>query len=186
MAGVAALLGLRDAGEVRNGSRVLINGAAGGVGSFAVPLAATMGATVTAVSRPAHLSAVSTWGNPRVIDSTRENLTALGQTFDLVVDIAGNRRIRDLGRVLAPDGICLVVGFSTFGHLVATVLGRRARLLTVDNTIASDLPYLADLACQGAVVPVIDRIYPFAEAQAALTHLHTGHPTGKITVSMSR
>lgn len=197
LAAITALLAVRDDGRVEAGQRVLVNGASGGVGTFAVQLAAAMGAEVTGVCSGRNAELVRSIGAAAVVDRTTTDVTRSGGRFDLVVDIAGGHSAPAFRRVLTHDGTLVVVGGPAgrwvqpaghaFGALalnpfvsqrmtMTDVVGnkdRRANLLTLTE-------YLDD----GRVVPVIGRTYPFAELPAALRYQEDGHASGKVVVTL--
>ncbi|MFD0688937.1 NAD(P)-dependent alcohol dehydrogenase [Actinomadura fibrosa] len=195
MAGHTALQALRDAGRLSAGQRVLINGASGGIGTFAVQLAKVLGAEVTAVCSTRNADLVRSIGADDVVDYTREDFTTRAARYDLLVDIVGNRSLRDLRRPLKPQGtLALVGGLVGGGRLLgpAAQLLRGAlvsrfvsqRIVTVSwKPNAEDLRYLAGLMETGRLTPVIDRTYPFVEVPDALRRLETRHAQGKIVVS---
>ena len=192
VSGVTALQAVRDKGRVRAGERVLVIGASGGVGTFAVQVAAAYGAHVVGVCGPSGAELVRSLGATDVIDYTREEIVDRGGRYDLVVDCAGNRPLSVLRRVLAPRGRLVIVGgegagrwFGVGRQLRATVLSPflRQRLGTfIAVTRDADLLTLKDLAEQGKLTPVIDRAYPLADAAAAIAHLKAGHPQGKVVL----
>ena len=192
IAAITALQGLRDHGQVQPGQRVLINGAGGGVGTFAVQLAKHLGAEVTAVTTTGNADLVEGLGADRVIDYTREDFTR-GGPYDVVVDVGGNRSIASMRRALAPDGRVVLIAAATGG---LGVLGRiaaaafRARVLKqrvkffVADVSKDDLRLLADLAEAGRIAPVIDSTYPLAEVAKALHRIESGHARGKIVITV--
>lgn len=184
-------------GRLEAGHRVLIVGASGGVGTFAVQLAALRGATVTAVCSTRNVDLVSTLGAREIVDYTREDFTRTGQSYDVVLDLVGNRSLRDLRRVVAPGGRLVLSGGGNPGHgqylgplgLMARA-GLFGRLLGVRVHIpraapdAERLTELAGMAARGEIRPVLDRTYPLAEAVAAMRHLEVEHARGKIVVTL--
>ncbi|MDR1386741.1 MAG: NAD(P)-dependent alcohol dehydrogenase [Propionibacteriaceae bacterium] len=184
MAGVTALQALRAAGAVEPGQRVLVNGAAGGVGTFLVQLAKDRAAEVTAVCRQEHRDLIAGLGADRVVDYQREDFTSLGPIFDIVFDVAASRPQRHLSRLLDRRGRCVVVGFSSLRRLAGVALSRRARLLTADNTDPADLAVLGRLVDSGRITPVVERVYPIAEVAQAFEHLESGRPGGNIVVEV--
>jgi NADPH:quinone reductase-like Zn-dependent oxidoreductase len=194
MAAVTALQGLRDSGQLRPGQAVLINGASGGVGTFAVQIAKALGAEVTGVCGSGSVKTVRTLGADHVIDYSVEDFLKNGRQYDLMLDIAASRSVADYRRALKPGGVCVVVGFSTMRHMVQVGFaglrsteadGRRITLLMAKNTSQSDLLYLNELVEKGAVKPAIDRCYPLNEAAEAIRHLEIGHPKGKVVIRIA-
>jgi len=194
MAGFTALQGLRDKGQLQPGQRVLINGAAGGVGTFAVQIAKAFGADVTGVCSTRNVDMARSIGADQVMDYTREDFTRSGQRYDLTLDIAGNRSLSDCRRVMAPNGILVLVGGE--GRRMGPIL---ARLLAavVWSRFASQkmLPFLAqrnkedliilkELIEAGKVTPVIDRTYPLSETPEAIRYLEEGHARGKVVITV--
>ncbi|MFG2819148.1 NAD(P)-dependent alcohol dehydrogenase [Kitasatospora sp. NPDC048365] len=192
---LTALQAVRDKGAVGEGRQVLITGAAGGVGSFAVQLARHLGAEVTAVASTAKLDAVRVLGADRVVDYTREDFLAGPRRYDTIIDIAGNRRLRDLRRALTPHGRLVITGGETGGRLLGgTDRQLRAQLLSpfvgqhLGTFIASEhadgLRELTGLIDAGALAPVVDRVHPLAEAAAAVRRLLDGRAVGKVALAM--
>jgi NADPH:quinone reductase-like Zn-dependent oxidoreductase len=203
VAGCTALMALRDQGGLRPGQSVLVNGAAGGVGTFAVQIAKALGANVTGVCSARNVDLVRSIGADGVIDYVAEDFAANGRQYDLVLHVAGNRSLKDHRRALTPDGTLVLVGggvgrdmggrsqtLDTFGVL-ALVMGRglfsrflRQRIrMFVAKMRPSDLTYLGELCEAGKLTPVIDRSYPLADAAEAIRHLEAGHARGKIIVT---
>lgn len=184
-------------GRLEAGHRVLIVGASGGVGTFAVQLAALRGATVTAVCSTRNVDLVSTLGAREIVDYTREDFTRTGQSYDVVLDLVGNRSLRDLRRVVAPGGRLVLSGGGNPGHgqylgpigliaragLFGRLLGVRVRIPRAAPD-AERLTELAGMAARGEIRPVLDRTYPLAEAVAAMRHLEVEHARGKIVVTL--
>ncbi len=193
-AAITALQGLRDKGQVQAGQKVLINGAGGGVGTFAVQIARSFGADVTGVTSTASVDLVRSIGAHRVIDYTREDFTRSGQRYDLILDIGGNRSMSDCRRVLVPDGTLVVVGGPAgrwFGPLArpleALVLSRfvsQRMLPFLAHQSKEDLVVLKELIEAGKVSPVIDRCYPLVEAPEAIRYVEDGHARGKVVITM--
>ena len=193
MAGLTALCGMRVA-NVRPGKRVLVNGASGGVGHFAVQIAKALGAEVTGVCSARNVELVRSLGADHVIDYTREDFTRGAQRYDVILDNVANRSLRALRRVLAPRGVLLLN--SVNGGRVLGPLPRmaRGRLLSVFSrqtirvfSIASttkDMVALKDLIDGGELAPVIEGAYPLAEAAAALDRVATGHVAGKVVITV--
>jgi NADPH:quinone reductase-like Zn-dependent oxidoreductase len=194
MAGFTALQGLRDKGAIKAGQHVLITGAAGGVGTFAVQLAKAFGAEVTAVCATQHVEMVRSIGADHVIDYTREDFTRGGRRYDLILDVAASQSLRACRKALRPQGVLVVVGapkgnwLAPVLHIVAAVvlsrLGSQRLLPFLAERRQADLIALKDLIEAGAVHPVIDRTYPFDETAAAIRHIETGHPGGKVVISI--
>jgi NADPH:quinone reductase-like Zn-dependent oxidoreductase len=196
MAAHTALQGLRDEGRIASGQRVLVNGASGGIGTFAVQLAKVFGAEVTGVCRTRNLDLVKSLGADHVVDYTREDFTERKARYDLLLDVAGNRSLAELRRVLTPRGTLVIVGgIAAGGRLLgpAAQVFRGAlasrfvghRIVSVSwKPNAEDLRYLAGLMEEQRVVPVIDRTYPFAELPEALRHLEGRHARGKIAITL--
>jgi NADPH:quinone reductase-like Zn-dependent oxidoreductase len=195
VSGLTALHGLRDQGEVRPGQRVLIIGAAGGVGTFAVQLAKAFGAEVTGVCSTTKVDLVRSIGADHVVDYTREDLAQTGRRYDLVLDTAGRRPLSLLRRVLRPRGTLVLVGGEGGGRwlggfdrglravLLSPLVGQRLRML-VSREGKEDLVALSELIEAGKVTPVIDRTYPLREVPEAIRHLAQGHARGKVVVTV--
>jgi len=192
--GVTALQALRDKGHIQAGQRVLINGASGGVGTFAMQLAKWFGAEVTGVCSTANVDLVRSLGADHVIDYTREDFTRSGQRYDLIVDNAGNRSLLAMRRILAPTGRLVVVGAPKGNWIapVARILGakllsrfgsRTFEMLLTDMT-REDLLFLTELIEGGKVTPVIDRRYPLSEVPDAIRYLETMHARAKVVITV--
>jgi NADPH:quinone reductase-like Zn-dependent oxidoreductase len=195
MAAQTALQGLRDEGRIESGQRILVNGASGGVGTFAVQLAKAFGAEVTGVCSTRNVDLVRSIGADDVIDYTDEDFTDRRQQYDLLIDTAGNRRLAEFRRVLRPDGTFVIVGGGHRGRLLGpatqVLVGAVAspfvsqRISTVRmEPSAGDLRILAEWMESGAVTPVVDRTYPFAGLPEALRYLEKGHASGKVVVTV--
>ena len=198
VAAITALQGLRDKGKIKPGQKVLINGASGGVGTFAVQIAKSYGAEVTAVCSTRNLEMVRSIGADRVIDYTKEDFTKTDQRYDLIFDIVGNHTFSERRRILKPDGICVMVGLGGSGwhdESAGRLLGElnaylRSRFVNekfmtyLAHLSEPDLAILASLMKDGKMVPVIDKTYKFSDVPAALAHLETGHARGKIVVTI--
>jgi NADPH:quinone reductase-like Zn-dependent oxidoreductase len=193
---LTALHGVRDTGRVRPGQRVLVIGAAGGVGSFAVQLAKAFGAEVTGVCSTTKTDLVRSIGAEHVIDYTREDFADGTRHWDLVLDTAGNRPLSQLQRALTPKGTLVLVGGEGGGRWLggferqlfwapvrSLFVGQRLRSL-VSKERKDDLRTLRELIEAGKVTPVIDRTYPLAEAPEAIRYLAQGHPRGKVAVTV--
>jgi NADPH:quinone reductase-like Zn-dependent oxidoreductase len=192
IAGVTALQALRDHGELQSGQRVLVNGAGGGVGSFAVQIAKAMGADVTATTSADNLELLRSLGADRVIDYGREDARQNGQ-YDLVVDTGGTPSIGTLRSVLAPDGTLVLVaaakgGLGVLGRIAAGAVRGRVLKQRVRFFIASvrkeDLLYLKELIEAGKITPAIDRTYPLAETSQALRYVESGRAHGKVVITI--
>ncbi|MEU6413523.1 NAD(P)-dependent alcohol dehydrogenase [Microbispora sp. NPDC046933] len=196
MAAVTALIAL-DQGRVQAGHRVLVNGASGGVGTFAVQLAKAFGAEVTGVCSGRNADLVRSIGADEVVDYTKEDFTRHGRRHDLLLDIAGTRAPRSCARVLKPRGTHLVVGgpagrwLQPVGHIIATLavspfVSQRVVVTRVSygEKVRGDLMRLTDLIEDGKVTPVIDRAYPFDEIPAAIGYVERGHARGKVVVTV--
>jgi NADPH:quinone reductase-like Zn-dependent oxidoreductase len=192
VAGLTALQGLRDKGELVAGESVVINGAAGGVGHFAVQIAAAFGARVSAVTSGRNLDFVRDLGADEAIDYEEEEFTARDETWDVIYDLVGNRTFRDCEDVLSPDGgvyISTVVSVSLVLSVAATTVGgllgqrKRSRIAMVNHR-AEDLAVLARLVEQRKLRPVIQEIFPLADIRRAHDLSETGHVRGKIVVSV--
>jgi NADPH:quinone reductase-like Zn-dependent oxidoreductase len=198
IAGLTALQGLRDKGQLKSGQSVLINGAAGGVGTFAVQIAKAIGAEVAAVCSTQNVEMVRSIGADRVIDYTCEDFSCGGQQYDLVFDLVGNRSLSALRRVTKPDGILLLSGgghHKGHGNILRPMsLVFRGKLRSrfaspkvvffIAQINRPDLIALKDLVEAGKVTPVIDHTYPLRDAPEALRYLKTGHARGKLVVSI--
>jgi NADPH:quinone reductase-like Zn-dependent oxidoreductase len=195
LAGLTALQGLRDQGRVRPGQKVLIIGAAGGVGTFAVQLAKHFGADVTGVCSTRNLDLVRSIGADHVIDYTREDFTQGGQRYDLIFQLAGTRSPSDLRRALTPKGTLLLSSGESDGRWVgpmdrilkalvlAPFVSQRLSSFLAKST-TEDLQVLKELIEAGKVSPVIDRTYPQSEVPEAIRYLEEGHARGKVVVTV--
>jgi len=190
-AAVIALQGIRDQGQVQPGQKVLINGAGGGAGSFAVQLAKLYGAEVTGVDNTGKLDFMRSLGADHVIDYTREDFTKNGKQYDLILDIIAHRSVFAYKRALRPDGSYFMVGGSVatmfqmllLGPWIRKTTGRKIGLLMVQPN-AEDMLHMTGLCEAGKVVPVIDRRYPLSEVPEALRYLGEGHAKGKIVITV--
>ncbi|HET8568954.1 MAG TPA: NAD(P)-dependent alcohol dehydrogenase [Candidatus Limnocylindria bacterium] len=194
VAGRTALQGLRDHAQVQPGQRVLIYGAGGGVGTFAVQIAKALGAHVTAVTGPRNVDVASSLGADEVIDHTKEDVTRRPERYDAVLDVAATRSVSSLRRVLGPGGVYVLVGAAKSGGWIgifSRILGMvlRARVLKqrvkffVARTGLDDLAYLRDLIAAGKLRPVIDRTYPLSEAREAVRYVGTGQARAKVVIT---
>ena len=183
MAGVTALQGLRHHGEIRAGQQVLINGASGGIGTFAVQIAKSYGSEVTGVTSTRNIDLVGSLGADHVVDYTTTDFFGSGRRYDLILDTIGNLSVRDLRRALVEGGQVAVVGFTSVAKLIGVSLrGGRDIAIVSAHVATTDLEYLANLIEAGKVRPHIDRRYPFADIPAAISYLGQGHARGKVVV----
>jgi NADPH:quinone reductase-like Zn-dependent oxidoreductase len=192
MAAVTALQGLRDRGKVQPGQKVLINGASGGVGTFAVQIAKSFGAEVTAVCSTRNLDTVRSIGADHVIDYTQEDFTQNGHRYDLILAANGYHSISDYKRVLAPQGTYVMTGGAMAQLSEAMLKGPWISMTgsqKMGNLLAKpcqkDLVFMKELIESGKVVPVIDRCYPLSEIPDALRYLEEGHAQGKIVITIA-
>ncbi|KQY39021.1 NADPH:quinone reductase [Nocardia sp. Root136] len=188
--GMTALQGLRDIGKVGPGRRVLINGASGGVGSFAVQIAKVLGAHVTAVCSTRHIEMVRDIGADIVIDYTADDFTRTEVPYDVIFDLAGNRKLREIRRVLAADGVFIssaaAPGNNWFGPIrwlsqvaLTDLFARQTLKALLMRPAAADLEYLAGLAVDGSLRPVIERQFPLSDTALAIAAFEQGHASGK-------
>jgi NADPH:quinone reductase-like Zn-dependent oxidoreductase len=194
IAAITALQALRDKGRVQPGQKVLINGASGGVGTYAVQLAKHFGADVTAVCSTRNVDLVRSLGADRVIDYTQEDFTQSGERHELMLDVAGSRSFSEMRRVLTPEATIVLVGgrmtyrgLGPLPHLARTVLASLGRSQKVTFFVAKinkeDLAVLQELLAAGTVRTVIDRRYELSKAADALAYLGEGHARGKIVLT---
>ena len=195
VAGLTALQGLRDKGSVQPGQQVLINGASGGVGTFAVQVARALGAEVTAVCSTRNVDMVASLGADRVIDYTREDFTRTDRRYDLLLDVAGSRSWPECRRVLAPQATLVLVGapkgnalLGPLGHILkvrlASLPASQKMTFFISKADRQDLEALAELLEAGRVSPVVERTYPLSEAADAFRYLGEGHARGKLAITM--
>ena len=192
MAAITALQGLRDEGQIQAGQKVLINGASGGVGTFAVQVAKFFGAEVTAVCSTGNLEQARSLGADHVIDYTKEDFTKNGQQYDLVFAANGYHSLSAYKRALTPKGIYIMAGGSMaqifqsmlMGSMMSEAGGRKMSGVMAKRN-QKDLAFLKELVEAGKVVPVIDRSYPLNEAAEALRYLGKGHAKGKVVITMA-
>ena len=197
IAGLTALQALRDKGKVRAGQKILINGASGGVGTFAVQIAKALGAEVTGVCSGRNVELVRSLGADHVIDYTQEDFTQADRQYDLILDNVGNHSLLAYRRVLKPAGILVMVGGrSTDPWLGPMMQPLKAALLSpfisqdsfmfLSDMNQTDLQHVAGLMQEGKVVAVIDRTYPLREIVPAMTYLERGHARGKVIVNVEQ
>jgi len=183
---------IRDKGHIQPGQKVLINGAGGGMGTFAVQLAKYYGAEVTGVDSTSKLDMLRSIGADHVVDYAQEDYTKSGQRYDLIVDVVAYRSVFDYRRALSPEGIFLIVGGSLTTFLQVLILGALISRMgskklgpnAYDANNKEDLAFLAELFEAGKVVPVIDRRYPLSEVPEALRYLEEGHVLGKVVITV--
>ena len=192
---ITAVQGVRDHGHVQAGRHVLVIGASGGVGSFAVQIAKAFGAEVTGVCSTSKVAMVRSLGADHVIDYTQEGITDRGQRYDVILDIAGNRTLRELRRALGKDGTLVIMGGENGGRWLGGN-DRQLRAIALSPFVGQklgtfissenrdDLLAVAELIDAGKVTPVIDRTYPLHEAAAAIQHLHAGGARGKVVLQV--
>jgi NADPH:quinone reductase-like Zn-dependent oxidoreductase len=192
---LTALQAVRDHGRVRAGQKVLVIGASGGVGTFAVQIAKAFGGDVTGVCSSAKADLVRSIGADRVIDYALGDIGSGGRSYDVILDAGGSRPLRSLRRMLTPRGTLVIVGAETGGRwlggsdrqiralLLSPFVGQKlGTFICAEN--AADLLVLTELIESGQVTPVIDRAYPLSEAPAAIRYLQEGHARGKVVISV--
>jgi len=198
IAGLTALQGLRDKGKIRPGQRVLINGASGGVGTFAVQIAKSFGTDVTGVCSTRNVDMVRSIGADRVIDYTKEDFTESGQRYDLIFDNVSNHSFSARLRILSPNGICVLAGIGGAGShegqwarlrgslkaLAGSWFVSQKFVTFIARITQEDLTILSELMEAGKVAPVIDKRYGLNEAAQALRYLEEGHARGKIVITV--
>jgi NADPH:quinone reductase-like Zn-dependent oxidoreductase len=192
VAAITALQAVNAFGGIQPGQQVLINGSAGGVGTFTVQLAKAFGAQITAVCSTRNLDMVRSLGADRVLDYTRQDFTRRDDTYDFIVDNVGNRSPSELKRLLKPDGSCVIVGFTSMSRLIQAILagrsskegGQRVRLLMDVESNKKDLETLTRLLETKQIAPVIDRCYPLNQVPKALAYVETGHARAKVVINL--
>jgi NADPH:quinone reductase-like Zn-dependent oxidoreductase len=196
VAGLTALQGLRDKGKIQPGQKVLINGAAGGVGTFAVQIAKSFGADVTGVCSTRNVDMVRSIGADHVIDYTQEDFTKSGQHYDLIFDLVANHSFSARRHVLNPKGIYIGAGVIGLGGSMIGLLTRRITELVLSRFVSQkfvtfiaklskeDLAILHELMKAGKVTPVIDRSYSLSEVPEAIRYLEEGHARGKVVITL--
>ncbi|TMF46469.1 MAG: NAD(P)-dependent alcohol dehydrogenase [Chloroflexi bacterium] len=198
VAALTALQAVRDHGQVKPGDNVLINGASGGVGTFAVQIARSFGADVTAVCSPRNVDAARSLGAQRVIDYTREDFTKSGEFYDALIDIAGSRSLPECRPVLKPDATFVLVGaaavqhtseMKAFGHIIGTrlgsVRGSQKVVFFIARMTQKDMEVIAGLVAAGKATPVIDRRYRLDQLADAFAYFNEGHARGKIALEVT-
>src|SRR5947208_7150742 len=200
VAAITALQGLRDKGKIQAGQKVLVNGASGGVGTFAVQIAKSFGTEVTGVCSTRNVDLVRSIGADHVIDYTKEDFTKTDQRYDIIYDLVGNHSFSERRRILGPNGICVMAGIGGAGWhegFATRLLGElngylRSRFVSqkfiayIAQFNKADMSVLADLLQSGKMVPVIDKTYKLSDAPAARTYLETGHARGKVVISLEK
>ncbi len=198
VAAITALQGLRDKGKIQGGQKVLVNGASGGVGTFAVQIAKSFGTEVTGVCSTRNVDLVRSIGADHVIDYAKEDFTKTDQRYDLIFDLVGNHSFSERRRILNPNGICVMAGiggagwhdgFATrlFGELNAYVGSRfvsQKFIAYIAQFNKQDMTFLADLMQSGKMTPVIDRTYKLNQTADALRYLEQGHARGKVVINL--
>ncbi len=197
--GSIAVQGVRDEGRIRAGQHVLINGAGGAVGTFAVQLAKAHGANVAGVDAPGKLDMLLSIGADRVVDYTREDFTRSGERYDVILDIAGNHLWPDIRRAITPEGTFVLIGhdhYGASGHRWFGSLGRFAKLLVISPFVSQLHPLrgakdpgdrlvvLKELIEAGRLTPVIDRTFPLSEVPEAIRYLESGQVVGKVVITV--
>jgi NADPH:quinone reductase-like Zn-dependent oxidoreductase len=186
MAAVTALQGLHHHGEIRVGQTVVVNGASGGVGTFAVQIAKSYGAEVTGVTSTRNIDLVRSLGADHIVDYTTTDFTRTGSRYGLLVDTIGNRSVADLRRALAEGGNAAVTGFTNMSRLLGVSLRGGEDVARVEAHVTTkELELLSKLIEAGDVRPQIDRRYPFTEIPAAIAYLEQGRARGKVVVGMA-
>lgn len=197
IAATTALQGLRDKGHIQAGQKVLVNGASGGVGTFALQIAKSYGAEVTAVVSPRNVDQARTLGADHVIDYTQEDFARNGQRYDLIYEVAAHHTISAYKRILNPGGRCVIAGIGfpdlSFARLIWLFLvgplrsrfgDKDVRFMGMAKLNDKDMTVLGGLLGAGTIVSVIDRTYPLEQAAEAMRYLGTGHARGKVVVTV--
>jgi NADPH:quinone reductase-like Zn-dependent oxidoreductase len=197
IAGLTALQALRDKGKIQAGQKVLINGASGGVGTFAVQIAKTYGADVTGVCSTRNVAMVKSIGADHVIDYTKEDFTQGSVRYDLIIDNVGSHTLSEYRRVLTPNGKLVIVGgpsddpwlgpltTSVKAYLVSPFVSQKMIFMLAEAN-GEDLNVLRDLMQTGKLTPVIDRRYPLSETAQAISYLEQGHAKGKVIIAVDQ
>jgi NADPH:quinone reductase-like Zn-dependent oxidoreductase len=187
-AAVVSLQALRDKGQIQSGHKVLINGASGGNGIFAVQLAKYFGAEVTGVCSTKKMDLVRSIGADHVVDYTQEDFTQKEKRYDLILDIVANRSVRDYTRVLTPKGNYVAVAFNSsalfLGPLISMTGGKKAGQFS-HKPYVEDLDFIKGLIDEGKIVPVLDKSYKLNEVAEAIRHYGEGHPQGKVVITIA-
>ena len=190
---ITALQGLRNKGRIHQGQKVLINGASGGVGTFAVQIARSFGTEVTGVCSTRNLDLVRSIGANHVIDYTQVDFTRNGQYYDLIFDAVGNRSVSDYKCALTPHGICAIAGFTNLSHVIWIIVQGSLVSITGSKNIGlmemakpnhEDLVFIKELIEAAKIKPIIDRCYPLSEVAEAFRYLEKKHARGKIVITI--
>ena len=192
VAAFTALQGLRDKGQIQPGQKVLIDGASGGVGTFAVQIAKSFEAEVTAVCSPRNLDMARSIGADHVIDYTQEDFTKNGQLYGLILAVNGHHPILDYRRALSPNGICVVAGgplsqvfqVMLLGPLISRIGSKKIGFMGIATAPKKDLVVIKELLEAGKVVPIIDKCYPLSETADAIRYLVEEHAKGKVVITL--
>jgi NADPH:quinone reductase-like Zn-dependent oxidoreductase len=193
IAAFTALQGLRDHGKIQPGQKVLVNGAGGGVGTFAIQIAKAFGAEVTAVTNTENVDLARKIGADYVIDYTKEDFTKNGQQYDLICDIAATHSFSDYKRAMNPNGTTVIIGWKDkiiarllYFAMLRPILGRGDKKFKffIAKSDAKDFAFLANLIETGKVVPVIDKSFPLAQTADAIRYFAETHPRGKVVITM--
>lgn len=192
VAAITALQGLRDHGNIQAGQHVLINGASGGVGTFAVQIAKAFGAEVTGVCSTRNVETARAMGADHVIDYTRENFNQNGKQYDLILDLVANYSVAEYKHSLVQGGRCIIAGFSTMGHMMKIMMAstkkpklHKQNILTFTaKPNQKDLLFLNTLLETKKIVPVIDKSYPLEKTAEAIAYLEEGHAQGKVVIGI--
>jgi NADPH:quinone reductase-like Zn-dependent oxidoreductase len=198
VAGITALQGLRDKGRIQTGQKVLINGASGGVGTFAVQIAKAYGAEVTGVCSTHNVDLVKSIGADHVIDYTKEDFTKTDQHYDMIYDLVSNHGFSERRKILTPNGICVLAGVggaglhpgmmgrvaANFWNVFRSNFTRQKFVFYIAQFTKQDLNVLRDLMQSGKVAPVIDRTYKMNETADAVRYMEEGHARGKVVVTI--
>jgi NADPH:quinone reductase-like Zn-dependent oxidoreductase len=192
VAAVTALQGLRDKGQIRPGQKVLINGASGGVGTFALQIAKAFSAEVTAVCSMRNLNMALSIGADHVIDYTKEDFTKSGERYDLIFAVNGNHQLSVYQRALNPQGVYICAGGALpqimqamlLGPLVSIIARKKMGFMGIAKVNQKDLVYLVELLEAGKVDPVIEKCYPLSEVAEAIRYLAEGHAKGKVVITV--
>lgn len=199
VAGLTALQGLRNAGKIHAGQKVLINGASGGVGTFALQIAKAFGTEVTAVCSTRNVEMAGSLGADHVIDYTKEDFTKGNERYDVLFDNVGNRSFSDRRQILKPHGICVLAGIGSMGSYddsisrIAGIFTASLRSRFIDQKFArytttmnkGDLTFLRDLMAEGKLTPVVEKTYPISQTVEAVRCFQQGHVRGKIVINVT-